>query len=174
VAVVGMLRPRLIIARSVLAACPEDELHAILAHELHHVERRDNFRRALLVMLPDPLTLLPASRRLLADWREAGEDAADECAERLGEGGRPALAQALLRVARLANAADAPATMPASALYGGGSLERRVRRLLEPTASRSRRAGTWMAPLVLIGSALALAALGTVHHVIEYAVTHLP
>jgi len=174
VAVVGVLRPRIIIARSVLAACPDDELRAILMHERHHVERRDNLKRALLVMLPDPLTLLPASSRLLAAWRDAGEDAADECADRLGEGGRPALAQALLRVARLASSTGAPALIPASALYSGGNLERRVRRLLAPSTSQPRRAGTWVTPLLLGVSVAALAALGAVHHVIEYAVTHLP
>ena len=102
VAVVGIRRPRLVIARSVLEACTRDELAAILVHEQHHVDRRDNFRRAVMIALPDLFAWLPASRRLLADWREAGEDAADEAAERLGAHGRLLLAQALIRVARLA------------------------------------------------------------------------
>jgi Zn-dependent protease with chaperone function len=174
VAVVGLVRPRLVIARSVLAACPADELEAILAHERHHIARRDNLKRALLIALPDPLSWWPASRRWLTDWHDAAEDAADEAAGRLGEGGRLLLAQALIRVARLTPPGAMPLALPACALYRGGSLERRVRRLLEPDVPTSRTRPSWLRAAGLAGAAGAFAALDTVHQVIELAVTQLP
>src|SRR4029434_7793108 len=48
VAVVGLLRPRLIIARSVIGSCTPDELRAVLAHEQGHLNRHDNLRRLAL------------------------------------------------------------------------------------------------------------------------------
>ncbi len=174
VAVVGIARPRLVIARSVLAACAPDELEAILAHEQHHVDRHDNLKRAAMTALPDPLSWFPASRRLLAAWGDAGEEAADEAASRLGERGRTALAQALIRVARLAAPGATPGLLPASALYSGGSLERRVKRLLTTETPAPRRANRWIRALAASGTVAAVAALDLWHHVIEFAVTELP
>jgi len=174
VAAVGVMRPRLVIARSVLQGCSEEELGAILAHERHHVEHRDNLRRVLMLALPDPLSVVRRSRRLLTAWRDAGEDAADEAAARLGPHGRGLLAQALVRVARLAPPAATVGSMPASALYRGGSLERRVRRLLEPSVAPSRRPGMPMTALIVMAAVSAFAQLDAVHQVIEHAVTHLP
>ena len=65
VAVVGVRRPKLIIARVVLDACSTEELRAILAHEQGHLDRRDNLRRLLMSVAPDVLAWLPASERLL-------------------------------------------------------------------------------------------------------------
>lgn len=174
VAVVGALRPRLVIARTVLRACPDDELRAILVHEQHHVERRDNLKRALMSALPDLFSVLPAGRTLRGAWQDAGEDAADDAVERLGTDGRVALAQALVRVARLAAPCTVSDALPASALYRGGGLERRVRRLLAPQTPPADHAVPWMrlAGLTLVLSATL--ALESVHHVIELAVTRLP
>jgi beta-lactamase regulating signal transducer with metallopeptidase domain len=174
VAVVGIARPRLVVARSVLKACSPDELAAVLMHEQHHVDRRDNLRRAVMIALPDFLAWFPASRRLLADWRDAGEDAADEAAERLGAQGRLLLAQALIRVARLAPPGAWAAPLPASALYRGGSLDRRIRRLLAPQLTAAGRQRPWLAAVALSVTVGAFAALDTMHSVIEFAVTRLP
>lgn len=174
VAVVGLVHPHLVIARSVLAACPPQELEAILVHEQHHIEQRDNIRRAILLALPDPLSWWPASRRWLADWHDAGEDAADEAVGRLGDAGRSQLALALIRVARLTPPGATPLALPASALYSGGGLERRIRRLLEPAVPASSGPLSRLGAAGLACAAGALAALDTVHQVIEIAVTRLP
>ena len=65
--------------------------------------------------------------------------------------------------------------MPASALYRGENIERRVRRLLAPVEPVTVR---WTRPqrrlirgAVMAGCVLALEA---VHNVVEAAVTHLP
>jgi Zn-dependent protease with chaperone function len=84
VAVIGWRRPRLIIARAVLASCSPDELRAVLAHEQGHIDRRDNMRRLLLSIAPDVLAWLPSSERLFIDWRDAAEEAADDDAARSG------------------------------------------------------------------------------------------
>lgn len=173
VAVVGAFRPRLIVARSVLEACPAHELDAVLAHERHHVARRDNLKRAAMAAVPDLLSWLPVSTRIADGWREACEDAADDAAERAGAGGRLGLASALVRVARLAPPDSLVPSGPVSMLLAFDGLERRVRRLLAPVAvaPRPRRP---VAPALLAGAACAFSSLGAVQRVIEIAVTHLP
>ncbi|HUF47415.1 MAG TPA: M56 family metallopeptidase [Vicinamibacterales bacterium] len=174
VAVVGIWRPRLVVARAVLDACTAEELDAVIAHEQHHVARRDNLRRALLAAVPDPLASLPLSRRLLADWREATEDAADDAVDRLGPHGRPLLAQALIRVARLAPAGGWAGPLPASSLYRGEGLDRRVRRLLGTVPAAGETSPRWAAAGLGVAGILSLSALDRVHYVVELAVTYLP
>src|SRR5262249_45354693 len=134
VAVVGLFRPRLIVSRVVLDACGEAEMQAILAHEAWHLVRRDNIRRVLLSAAPDVLSWLPRAVRFSEEWQRASEEAADDAAARLGPAGRVHLAEALVRVARLAPASGhvLSCPLPASALYRGESIERRVRRVLDP------------------------------------------
>jgi Zn-dependent protease with chaperone function len=88
VALVGLLRPRLIVARKVIDACPPDEWRAIVAHEEGHRLRRDNLRRALVTAAPDLLSRLRIGSRLANDWHQVTEEAADEQAALLGERGR--------------------------------------------------------------------------------------
>jgi Zn-dependent protease with chaperone function len=176
VAVVGIIRPRLIIARTVIATCTAEELRAILSHEGRHLSRRDNLRRAVLVWLPDVLSLLPAGRRLIATWHDAAEAVADDGASDLGPAGRVDLASALLRVARLAPAGSPIVSLPASALYRGEDIGDRVRRLLEPPSPpvASRLSGwrrTAMSTGLICGGAMALHAM---HEIVEAAVSFLP
>ncbi|HUL75214.1 MAG TPA: M48 family metalloprotease [Vicinamibacterales bacterium] len=175
VAVTGLRRPRLIIARSVLAACTPDELRAIVAHECGHVARRDNLARAVMALSPDLLAWLPISTRLAHAWHEAAEEAADDHAALLGDRGRLWLAEALIRVARLVPAGSTQLVVPASALYRGENLDRRVRRLLEPPAEVLPPPSIWWraagAGAILASGALALHA---VHELLEAAVTFLP
>ena len=176
VAIVGVFRPTLIIARSVLATCSPEQILAIIAHERGHVRRQDNLVRLLLAVVPDILGWLPLSRRLLDAWHEAAEDAADDCAAALGRRGRVVLAEALLRVARLVPPGSKPLVLPASALYRGESIERRVRRLLAPpaesaTPARARRYRALIASMLVTACLLTL---DRVHDILEMAVTLLP
>ena len=138
VAVVGLFRPTLVVARSVLAVCTPEELRAILAHERSHIGRRDNLRRLAMTATPDLLSWLPASGRLFEVWNEATEEAADDEAALDHEDGRFNLASALVKVARLAAHSPTPLNLPASALYSGGGLENRVRRLGEQVTIKTR------------------------------------
>jgi beta-lactamase regulating signal transducer with metallopeptidase domain len=162
-----------VIARSVLEACTPAQVRAIVAHERHHVDRRDNLCRALLSAAPDPIAWLPWSSRLLAAWHDASEDAADDAAELSGSDGRLHLAEALLRVARLAPETPWDASLPASALYRGDGLDRRVRRLVAPRQARETASAAWL-PAALACGAAALFGVETVHRLIETAVTRLP
>jgi Zn-dependent protease with chaperone function len=176
VAIIGIRRPTLVIARSVLAACSADELRAILAHEQGHLDRGDNLRRLLLMATPDVLAWLPISRRLYVAWCEAAEEAADDDAARTGQDGRAHLASALVKVARVATGRRASGLMPASAFYGGQNLESRVRRLLEPQAGEAAgHPASWPRVMATAGAIVAAAlALPGLHALIEIAIHTLP
>ena len=174
VAVVGARRPALVIARPVLESCSDEELAAVLAHEQGHIDRRDNLSRALITAAPDVLSWLPVARRFQQDWHDATEEAADDAAGRLGATGRIALAQALLRVARLAQAAPQLPPLPASALYRGENIEGRVRRLLaDPVVATTLPPFVWRAGAA-ITITVCLLALQAVHSLVEAVVQFLP
>ncbi|MGB6603075.1 MAG: M56 family metallopeptidase [Steroidobacteraceae bacterium] len=151
VAVVGGWRPRAIAARSVLAACEQDEFRQVLAHESAHVAARDNFKFLLQLASPDPLAWLPPGKALTARWRAATEFEADERAAGCDARKRVALASALLKVARLASGRPASAA-ELSIGVASGDVEERVRRLLGKRPSDLRRS----IPLVQILAACAL------------------
>lgn len=173
VAVVGFSRPALFIAKRVLDECSAGEVRAMVLHECAHVAHRDNLKRLLMRACPDALR--PNGRLDLA-WASASEEAADARAA----AGDPAhaldLAQALIRVARLAPRAST--LQVASAFYLGGSIESRVRQLIEPRASLpdpSRPLGGVVAcvTLCLMGTSAVFAA-PAIHYLIEVLVRRLP
>jgi Zn-dependent protease with chaperone function len=137
VALAGLWRPRLLIARCVLEQMPADELQVVLKHELAHARRRDNVARLILSAMPDALGL---AHRLGVDraWRRAVEDVADDLAAGDDPQARVSLASALVRAAKMAARQPAPA-VPLLAFHDGESVERRVRRLVEPPVTRPVR-----------------------------------
>jgi Zn-dependent protease with chaperone function len=172
VAVVGFLRPELFISQRVLLECPPDEVRAMILHECAHIAAADNIKRLVLRACPDVWPATPALETL---WARAAEEAADAAAAASGPALRLDLAQALVRVARLATGAHRP--LPASAFYLGGSIESRVRRLIDPTEPATS-AGV---PVLLISVLLAISALVAVtasapalHDAIEAIVRTLP
>ena len=170
VAVVGVARPALFIAERVLRECPADEVRAMLHHECAHVTKRDNLKRFLIRACPDFV-----GADLDRAWARAAEEAADAAVIARNPGFAVELAQALIHVARLAPAPQAPAL--ASAFYLGGSIESRVRRLVQPVPARetNRTIGrSALAAAALAVAAAVLASASTVHHLIEAAVHSLP
>lgn len=138
VAIVGIRRPRLYVARQVVERCSADEFAAIVAHERAHLRRGDNFARLLLLSFPDLLIFTPAARRLERRWTQACEEAADDEVAKAGAG--LALASALCKVARLARGS---APIPVIALHNGEGVAHRINRLIRPeiitpAASRGR------------------------------------
>jgi BlaR1 peptidase M56 len=176
VAMVGIVRPRIIVAENVLAACSPLELEAIVAHERSHLRRRDNARRLLMWASPDILMWTTAGRRLVAKWQTATEEEADDEAGRGCPERRLHLAEALLRVARLAPPGVAPVDLPASALYRGEDLADRVRRLVDPNASRntSSRRRNWTLATAFVLLPASLLALRAIHDWMEIAIAFLP
>ena len=53
VALAGIWRPSLLVARRVLEQIPDDELQVIVKHELAHARQRDNVAQLLLTAVPD-------------------------------------------------------------------------------------------------------------------------
>src|SRR5262249_11427509 len=111
VAIVGFLRPVLFMSTRVLREGSPDELRAMVAHERGHHDATDKVKRLVLRMCP---SIPGRASRLDEAWQRAAEEAADAAAASVPEQAL-SLAQALVRVARLAT--SAPAAAPVSAFY---------------------------------------------------------
>ena len=176
VALVGVLAPRLFIARQVLEALTPGELQAAVAHELAHRRARDNAKRLLLSCTPGLLPWSAVGRRLESEWALAAEWAADRmAADSRGRG--LDLAGALVKVSRLA---IAPA--PAMSSVQHAPRARRCRRPGNASSRprsrsppRPRRGGIWTAILVAGGAVLWLPqVLAGVHGATEWCLRSLP
>jgi Zn-dependent protease with chaperone function len=134
-ALVGVLRPSLLVTRGLLAALTREELAASVAHELGHRRAWDNLKRLVMRGAPDLLTATSIARAIERRWASASEHSADRLA---GEAAstRCALASALVKVARLTGPMPAAAE-PISTLIGGGEIASRVERLLDDRAPAS-------------------------------------
>jgi peptidase M48-like protein len=160
VALVGVLRPRLFLTRSVVGMLTGEELAASVAHELGHWRALDNLKRLAMRAAPDFLATTSVASALERRWASASEHVADRDAcdrVRAADRGRArcALASAIVKVARM-TPPMAPTAEPISTLVGGGDIESRVRSLLDdgtPVAARPRSRRRW------IGAGLAVAVL---------------
>ena len=90
----GYLRPRIYVSTGALDGLSEDELAAVLAHERHHLVRRDPLRLLVGRAAAEALFFLPPLRRLLGRYLALAELAADEAAIKCT--GTEPLASALL------------------------------------------------------------------------------
>ena len=189
IAIVGVIRPKLFIARRVTESLAPDEIAAALAHESGHLDARDNLKRGLLRACRDALLIIPCGRSLDQAWAEASEGAADEYAAREGRKMALDLAAALLKIARMIPGGARP-TMPAGVFLLGGEeaagVKWRVRRLIQLAATEYRprlqpgveknlllwgTAGSLLIALAITANAPAV--LFTVHSLIEHAVVLL-
>jgi Zn-dependent protease with chaperone function len=169
VALVGVRRPRLFIAERVLRDCSPEELAVMVAHECAHVSARDNLKRLLIRACPAAFGVACLDRA----WSAAAEEAADARAAGADPRARLALAEALIHIARLA----VPQVPPlASAFYLGGSVDDRVRRLVEPGVERAASRWSRLAlPVALaVLAAWIVVAAPALHALMEQAVRLLP
>lgn len=144
VAIVGILRPILVVSRDVAGECSDDEVRLIAAHERAHLRARDNLKRLLIDGCPDLLRWTRTGRDISRAWAACAEDAADDAAAGGDRRARIRLASVLLRVARM-TVDGSPAPRLASALVGLSGVERRVRRLAESAPlPRASRAGFYL------------------------------
>jgi beta-lactamase regulating signal transducer with metallopeptidase domain len=148
-AVVGWLRPVVLVPASALAGLSPQQLEAILAHELAHVRRHDYLVNLVQTVVETLLFYHPAVWWVSSQMRRERESCCDDlavavCGDRLGYARALADLEGLrLASPRLALAAD------------GGSLLERIRRLVGVPHHRPRR--SWMAGLL----ALSLLPVGT-------------
>lgn len=140
---VGLWRPQIVLSEGMVSSLTEDEVRAVLFHELGHVRSRDPMRLAVVRFLADALWFLPVARSLAKDFVDAVEEGADDWAVEATR--RPMeLAAALVKTARAGVAS--PMSL-ASALAGNLSVEDRVERLLGMGVERRPGAtiGRWVA-----------------------------
>lgn len=93
----GCLRPRIYVSEGLIETLSEKELRAVVAHERHHLRRRDPLRRVVARALADGLFFVPLLRRTSERYAVLGELAADEAAVETLQDRRP-LAAALLKL----------------------------------------------------------------------------
>lgn len=155
-AVIGWLRPVILVPASAFAGLTPEQLEAILAHELAHVRRHDYLINLLQAVVETLLFYHPAVWWVSRQVRQERESCCDDlavsvCGDRLGYA-RALAALEGLRTPRLAMGAD------------GGSLLRRIRRLAGAPEGIPETAGG--APVAWVAGVLALALLlgGAVFH----------
>jgi Zn-dependent protease with chaperone function len=134
----GVLRPRLVISRNVVAALSAEQLSAAIRHERAHGISRDNLKRLLVLLAPGMLPFVPGFRNLERAWARIAEWAADDRAAAGKTRRSLSLAAALVRVARLGSAPAAPA-LATSLMADESDLSERVDRLLRPARRIARR-----------------------------------
>ena len=175
-ALVGVLRPRLLVTRGLVAALTDEELAASVAHEVGHSRARDNLTRLVMRAAPDLLTSTAAARAIERRWAAAAEHRADRMAAKDSAVARCALASALVKVARLTPTVT-PIAEPISTLIDGGEIASRVERLLADAPSARRRSALGWTGLVLAAGAAMTGyapALRLVHSMTEVLVHSLP
>jgi beta-lactamase regulating signal transducer with metallopeptidase domain len=164
--VFGVRHPRCLFTHPLVEAATEEELAGVMAHELAHVQRRDNFQKLVLRLAATLQWMFPWVARLLRQWQIEVELACDDCAVRTT--GRPrTLAAVLLKVAQ---PRPAPAVVSRFCEAGQDGVRVRVERLMAGAAmtsgSRSRR--SWAQPVLLtgLGSAALLAGAVAAHRLL--------
>jgi len=182
-AVVGVFHPRLFIAEQVLKTLDQNEIDAVIQHELGHIAALDNLKRLALRLCSDIL-VAPIGRSIEREWCKAAENAADDYAVRSGDRYTALnLASALIKIARIIPSRPAP-PMPAIsyAVERGESLADRIRRLLQladeaiTPVRRSPRVFTPLTILLIAAVGILLAdqrLLAPIHEVSEFVLTLL-
>jgi HEAT repeat protein/beta-lactamase regulating signal transducer with metallopeptidase domain len=148
-AVIGWLRPVVLLPAAAAAGLTPQQLELLLAHELAHVRRHDFLVNLLQSVVEILLFYHPAAWWVSARVREERELCCDDAA--LAACGHPReYAGALLALAswRL--------PLPVPAAVGSGSLLRRVRRILGQDAAAVELGPVWMAGLFAAALAIAV------------------
>ncbi|HID07539.1 MAG TPA: M56 family peptidase [Armatimonadetes bacterium] len=78
IATVGAFRPLCVLSTQLVNALNEDELRAVVRHELAHLQRRDHIMRWILRMLTGIFFMVPGFLWLRREWERATQQAADE------------------------------------------------------------------------------------------------
>ncbi|HET8713152.1 MAG TPA: HEAT repeat domain-containing protein [Gemmatimonadales bacterium] len=154
-AVIGWLRPVILVPASALSGLTPQQLEVLLAHELAHVRRYDYIVNMIQCVIETLLFYHPAVWWVSRRAREERENCCDDLVVQLC-GDRRLYASALVEMERLRPAA------PRLALAAtGGSLLSRVRRLVAPEALRREPLPRWPAGLAgVVAVTIALLAAG--------------
>ncbi len=152
---VGIIRPMILLPAALLSGLTNDQIEAILAHELVHLARRDHLLQLLQRVIECVLFFHPAVWFVSSQIHTEREHCCDDLAASL-QGSAREYARSLVRVAELC-LADAPgARSPAMALAAIGRpspLKRRVTRLIQGRSTpqvRVSRAWVFLAIVALM------------------------
>lgn len=150
-ALAGLFHHVLLISRDVLDALSAEQIEAAVLHERAHSASRDNLKRLAMLLAP---VIFPL-RRLERAWRTYAEFAADDRAVAGDPHRSVALAEALVRVARMG---ESPRLSPLTTSLLGDDISSRVDRLLNDRVPDSCETDYSWSPIV-IASALVAALL---------------
>jgi bla regulator protein BlaR1 len=157
--VFGIFRPVLLLPEGIVDTLPEEQLDAIVAHELAHVRRRDNLTAALHMVVEALFWFHPLVWWIGARLLEERERACDEEVVRLGK--RPRIyAQGILNVCK--HYLESP--LPCASGVTGADLKQRVREIIHRRAvydlTPARKFGIGAAAFVAIAIPLWIGAMG--------------
>ncbi len=146
-AVIGWLRPVVLLPVSALTRLSQEQLEAVIAHELAHIKRMDAFVNLFQIFVESVLFYHPAvwwaSRRIRVEREHCCDDAAIAvCGDRLAYARALTLMEGWRGVPRMALAAN------------GSSLSARVKRLLGVDTFHGTRALGFAVGLMCLGVAL--------------------
>ncbi len=158
---IGYLEPVILVPTAVMTGLTNQQLRAVIAHELAHIRRHDYLVNLIQAFFESLLFYHPAVWWLSGRLRVEREYCCDDIAVSVG-GDRLCYAQALSSL----DALRAQECRPALASTGG-SLMNRIRRLAGVQMVPSRGVGGWMAPLLVTASVLAIASAASVAAAVE-------
>lgn len=149
-AVVGWLRPVILIPTAAFAGCDARQLEALLAHELAHIRRHDYLVNLIQTAVETLLFYHPAvwwvSQRIRAERENCCDDlAVAACGDVL------TYARALTRIEEL-RSSQSQFAMAAN----GGALFARIRRMLGNNEPAGHTARTWLAGAIAVSAVFAV------------------
>ena len=167
-ALVGIVRPRIVISEAARNVLSPGQLEMAMSHERAHAHARDNLKRLLILLAPGAF---PRCVALEQAWNRFAEWAADDRAVSGKAQESLWLAAALVQVAKLGIVSPAPLTT--AFLATAHDLEARVERLLNPVIGRKGSAGgglVWGAAMLAAGLMVTTAAMhpAEIHGVLEH------
>ena len=155
-AVIGWLRPVILVPTSALTGLTPQQLEVLLAHELAHVRRYDYAVNLAQCVIETLLFYHPAVWWVSGRVREERENCCDDLVVQLC-GDRRLYATALVEMERLR-----PETPRLALAATGGSLLDRVRRLVAPETAKRELFPRWSAGLAgVVAVTVALLAAGS-------------
>ena len=135
--VVGWLRPMVLVPASAFSSLTPEQIETVLAHELHHIGRRDHLLNMIQGFIEIALFFHPVTWWLSRQVRIERENCCDDAS--LAVAGSPrSLAEALLSLETLRSP---NITENSSLAATGGSLMQRISRLFESSRNQSRHVG---------------------------------
>ncbi len=148
--VIGWLRPMILLPSSAISGLSVKQLEMILAHELAHIARHDYFVNLLQSVIETLLFYHPAVWWVSAKIRHERELCCDDLAVKVCGGDKQSYAQAL------SDLDDLRPNLQLAQAATGGSLVKRILRLVDQAITKSLDPRQWIVGLSMIAVSLVL------------------